>query len=88
MPSNDHRTQQMLIRRSEIESKVLDALRENGDGLTSSQIAKLTGMRVRRDILMHLRKAGKVKTRKGISKDGSIAFLYLLNESNQNSQTK
>jgi hypothetical protein len=58
-------------------SKVLRLLAENKNGLTSHQIDKLVGERIRRDILLNLKKEGMIRQKKGMLADGTICSLYV-----------
>jgi hypothetical protein len=64
-------------------SKVLKLLAENKNGLTSHQIDKLVGERIRRDILLNLKKEGVVRQKKGITADGTICMLYVTHTKRQ-----
>ena len=57
--------------------KVLKLLAENKNGLSSQQIDKLVGGRIRRDILLNLKKEGVIRQKKGMLADGTICMLYI-----------
>ena len=78
--TDDRRTQLMLIRKNEQASKVLQILSQNRDGLTASQIGSLSGTRLQRTLLLDLKNEGKIRHKKGLSPDGRITLLYVLNE--------
>lgn len=65
-------------RKKEHISKILQLLQENRAGLTSVQIAILTGTRSPRGLLLELQNQGIIKQRKGIASDGRVALLYVL----------
>lgn len=77
--AHERRTRLTLIRRNEQASKVLEILTQNRDGLTSGQIGMLAGMRLERTILLELKNEGKIRHKKGLSPDGRISLLYVLN---------
>jgi hypothetical protein len=68
---------QELLRKEQQRQMVLEILRDNRQGLTSSEIT----MRIRylsRTLLLELRDEGKVIQKKGYSKDGKVTYLYAL----------
>ena len=73
------------IPKDELANKVSGVLQDNKDGLTATQIALLTGLNVRGDLLNNLKKTGMIKTKKGISAKGRPTLLYVLNKNNPGS---
>lgn len=70
----------MKIRRRELENRVLHAIRENGEGLTWSQIGLQTGSSLPRALLTHLQREGKIKQKKRLLPNGTITFVYVVDE--------
>jgi hypothetical protein len=73
-------TQIASLRKKQLEDKVLRILQQNKQGLTSLEIAVLADPRMPRNVLLELQKDGLIKRRKGLSGNGRISVLYVLNE--------
>jgi hypothetical protein len=68
---------QELLRKEQQRQMVLEILRDNRDGLTSSEITMRIGY-LSRTLLLELRDEGKVIQKKGYAKDGKVTYLYAL----------
>ena len=77
---NIDRSRLLLIRKNEDADRVLGVLKENKQGLTSTQVAILTGVPMHRKVLLQLRTNGKIKHRRGIATNGRISILYFLSK--------
>jgi hypothetical protein len=73
-------TQIAALRKKQQEENVLRILQQNKQGLTSLEIAVLADPGMPRNLLLELQKGGLIKRRKGLSGNGRISVLYVLNE--------
>lgn len=80
MVTSRRSTEIAAIRQQEQTDKVLRILRENPKGMTSAQIAKNMEAGLPRNLLLELQRKGLIRKTRGLSSEGMIAFLYLLNK--------
>jgi hypothetical protein len=80
MVSGKRSTQIAVLRKKQQEDKVLQILQQNRQGLTSLEIAILADPRMPKDLLLHLQKNRSIKRRKGLSGNGRVSILYVLNK--------
>ena len=80
MNAKHQKSQIHELRKQEHVEKVLQILRESKSGLTSFEIAVRAGDRLPRTILTELQKEGRIRQKRGMTSNGRLAFLYVLNK--------
>lgn len=80
MKRKGRRSALLELRREELTNRVLQAIMENRDGLTWSQVGLKTGGGLPRSLLTSLQKDGKIKQKKRMLPSGRISHVYVLND--------